>query len=166
MAFDPERILKVLAEHDVEHIVVGGIGAVLHGSPMPTDDLDVVPELVKPNLEALAGALNALGARILSHEAPAGIAVEWTAKDLQRWIVELRFFNLSTDFGRLDLIDRPAGTAGYRDLATSAETFDLDDVQIRVAALADIIRSKEAAGRQRDLEQLPTLRLLLERTTE
>jgi hypothetical protein len=39
----------------------------------------------------------------------------------------------------------------------------LDDVIVPVASLADVIRSKEAAGRERDRAALPTLRLLLER---
>jgi hypothetical protein len=34
---------------------------------------------------------------------------------------------------------------------------------VRVAALEDIIRSKEAANRDKDRQALPTLRLLLEK---
>jgi predicted nucleotidyltransferase len=162
MPFDPARILAVLAEHGVDYVVIGGIGGVLHGSPMTTNDLDVVPALKKANMDSLAAALNEMNARILSHEAPDGIEVEWTAKDLQRWIVDFRFLNVMTDYGQLDLIHRPEGTTGYQELAANAEEMDLDDVVIRVAALEDIIRSEQAVARERDLEQLPTLRLLLE----
>lgn len=163
-AFDPEPILKALARHRVDMIVVGGIGGILHGSPLPTNDVDVVPALGSPNLDALAAALNELNARIMSHDAPGGLVeIDWTGRDLRRWIVDFRWLNLSTDFGQLDLIHRPGGTSGYADLARSAEPMELDDVTIKVAALEDIIRSKQAVARQRDLEQLPTLRLLLER---
>jgi hypothetical protein len=160
--FDPAAILRVLARHRVEYVVIGGIGGVLHGSPISTDDVDVVPALGQTNLTALAAALRDLNARLLSHEEPEGISVAWTAKNLQRWIVDFRFLNLMTDHGQLDLVHRPAGTRGYRDLATNAESMDLDDVVVSVAALEDIIRSKGAVARQRDLEHLPTLRLLLE----
>jgi hypothetical protein len=162
MEFDPGRILEVLARYSVDYVVVGGIGAVLHGSPMSTDDVDIVPALKKGNLDFLAAALNELNARILSQEAPDGIKVDWKAGDLQRWIVDFRFLNLMTDYGRLDLIHRPSGTSGYQELARNAENLDLADAEIRVAALEDIIRSKQAVARDRDLEQLPTLRLLLE----
>jgi hypothetical protein len=162
MDFDPGRILEVLARYSVDYVVVGGIGAVLHGSPMSTDDVDIVPALKKGNLDFLAAALNELNARILSQEAPDGIKVDWKAGDLQRWIVDFRFLNLMTDYGRLDLIHRPSGTSGYQELARNAENLDLADAEIRVAALEDIIRSKQAVARDRDLEQLPTLRLLLE----
>ncbi len=162
MTFDPERILRILAQHGVDYVVVGGIGGVLHGSPMSTDDVDIVPALKKSNMDSLSAALSAMNARILSLEAPEGISVDWTGKDLQRWIVDFRFLNLMTDYGRLDLIHRPGGTSGYQELAANAEGLDLGDVGIRVAALEDIIRSKQAVARNRDLEQLPTLRLLLE----
>lgn len=161
MTFDPESILRTLTKHGVDYIVVGGIGGVLHGSPMSTNDVDIVPALRKSNLDALAKALNELSARITTEDRN-GLSVEWTGKELQKWIVDFRFLNLQTNHGRLDLIHRPGGTHGYQDLATKAETLEIEDMEIRVAALEDIIRSKQAVGRDRDLEHLPTLRLLLE----
>lgn len=135
----------------------------LHGSALPTNDVDVVPELNPANLDALAAALNELNAKIMSHEAPEGlIRVDWAGNEIRRWIVDFRFLNLTTDYGRLDLIHRPGGTSGYRDLARGAIDIELDGVLLKVAALEDIIRSKQAVSRQRDLEHLPTLRLLLE----
>lgn len=163
MSFEPKHILKALARHGVDFIVVGGIGGVLQGSPLLTNDVDVVPLLKKPNLDALAAALNELNAKLMSADAPDGvIRIDWNGKDLQRWIVDFRFLNLATDYGQLDLIHRPGGTDGYSDLAQAAIDVDVDDVQLKVAALEDIIRSKEAVGRDRDRVHLPTLRLLLE----
>ncbi|HEX2056952.1 MAG TPA: hypothetical protein VHI71_01155 [Actinomycetota bacterium] len=144
-------------------IVVGSIGGLLHGSPLLTDDVDVVPALKASSLDALAIALNELNAQIMAAEAPGGvIAVDWRGRDIGKWVVDFHFLNLMTDFGQLDLIHRPAGTSGYQDLAKAAELVELGDVEIKVAALEDIIRSKETVGRDRDREQLPTLRLLLE----
>ena len=134
---------------------------------MSTRDVDVVPQLKRANLDALAAALNDLNAKIRSQEAPEGlINVDWTGRDLQRWIVDFRFLNLMTDYGQLDLIHRPGGTDGYRDLARSAEQMPIGDVSIKVAALEDIIRSKQAVDRDRDREHLPTLRMLLEMKRE
>lgn len=163
MDFNPRRVLEILAKHEVEFVVVGGIGGTLHGSPMSTDDVDIVPALKKTNLDSLAVALHEMNARLLTTEDPKGIGVVFTGKHLQQWIVDLRFLNLLTDHGRLDLIHRPGGTGGYQELAANSDEFDLGEVEIRVAALEDIIRSKQAVGRDRDLEQLPTLRMLLER---
>lgn len=57
----------------------------------------------------------------------------------------------------------PAGTKGYSDLARRLIIYEVEGEEVPVAHLEDIIRSKEAAGRERDLAQLPTLRKLLER---
>lgn len=162
MTFDPTQILRTLAKHGVDHIVVGGVGGVLHGAPMSTDDVDIVPALRKANLESLANALNEMHARVQVTDEPDGIEMSFTGKDLQRWIVDFGFLNLTTDYGRLDILYRPGGTNGYQDLAANAEVLDLGDFEIRVASLEDIIRSKQTVARDRDLEQLPTLRLLLE----
>ncbi|HEX2195725.1 MAG TPA: hypothetical protein VHJ76_02265 [Actinomycetota bacterium] len=152
-----------MARRGVDLVVVGGIGGILHGSPITTKDVDVVPDLKATNLDALADALDEMNARVVAHDAPDGlIEIDWRGKDLRRWIVDFRFLILMTDYGRVDLIHRPAGTSGYSDLARNAIDVKLDEVHVRVAALEDIIRSKEAAGRERDLAQLPTLRRLLE----
>ena len=57
----------------------------------------------------------------------------------------------------------PPGTAGYDDLKHNIVRYDLGGLVVPVAALADIIRSKESANRPRDRAALPTLRALLAR---
>ena len=57
---DPECLFRVLAEHDVEYVLVGGLAGVLHGSPAMTNDADIVPSKGEGNLERLADALRAL----------------------------------------------------------------------------------------------------------
>ena len=64
--------------------------------------------------------------------------------------------------GDLDLSFTPPGTAGYRDLVARAVVVPLFGVSVAVAALEDVIRSKEAANRPKDLRALPTLRQLLD----
>lgn len=103
---------------------------------------------------------------MMASDEPEGVELDFSGKSLQKWLVDFRFLNLSTRFGRLDLLYRPAGTEGYRDLASNAKTELIAEVEVRLAALEDIIRSKQAAGRERDLQHLPTLRRLLERKNE
>ncbi len=56
----------------------------------------------------------------------------------------------------------PDGTEGFEDLIRSAETIDAFGVRVLVASLRDLIRSKEAAGREKDLRHLPVLYQTLE----
>lgn len=71
-------------------------------------------------------------------------------------------WNRVTRVGDLDLSFVPTGTGGYEDLRRDSLVVDLRGVTVRVASLADVVRSKEAAGRPKDLLALPTLRRLLE----
>ena len=70
--------------------------------------------------------------------------------------------NLVTRYGDLDLTFRPAGTGGFADLARQAKQVTILGVGVSVAALEDVIRSKEAADRPKDRRSLPVLRQLLE----
>ena len=45
---DVSGLLRVLAEHDVSFLVVGGVCAVIHGAPVSTFDLDIIPERSGP----------------------------------------------------------------------------------------------------------------------
>jgi hypothetical protein len=62
--FDLERILTTLDRHDVEYLLVGGLGARAHGATRPTQDVDFVPHSTRENLDRLAGELRELGARL------------------------------------------------------------------------------------------------------
>ena len=74
-------------------------------------------------------------------------------------------WTLVTRFGDLDLDLEPAGTRGYDDLKDDADQLKVatsPPLIVKVASLADIIRSKQAAGRAKDLAALLLLRQTLE----
>ncbi len=162
--FDPVRLLRTLTDHEVKFIVIGGIAARLRGAPLLTEDIDITPNRSADNLKRIAAALRSLDARLRTPAEPEGVAFPIEADMLavnQSW-------TLITTAGDLDLVFMPAGTAGYDDLAQSASGLaitDEGDLIVQVAALADIIRSKEAAGRDKDRAALPLLRRTLEEST-
>jgi len=155
--FDPEAILRALEANGVRYVLIGGLAATLHGSPLRTGDADICPAEDPDNLDRLACALNEIKARIRTEDAPEGLAFACDRRFLQ----QVDLLNLSTVFGDLDLSFRPAGTTGYDDLCQHVERYDLDGLTVPVAALEDVIRSKEAADRPKDRAALPTLRRLL-----
>jgi hypothetical protein len=158
---DPAALLRVLVRHRVRFVVIGGIAAIAHGYPLPTEDLDVTPARDHENLERLAAALRALDARLRLPRGRESVAFPRDAEMLahaDQWM-------LTTRLGDLDVIFQPAGTRGFDDLsrgATSVELGTRRKIRVLVAALADVIRSKEAANRPKDQAQLPALRQTLE----
>ncbi|MBI4728425.1 MAG: hypothetical protein HY775_02855 [Acidobacteria bacterium] len=158
--FDPLRILDVLAEHEVRHVVIGGMAAAARGSPSITQDIAICYDRSPDNLERLARALRALHAHLRG--APEDIPFLLDAKTLANG----DHFTFATDVGDFDCLGTPAGTAGYNDLASAATPLEFDGLQVLVTSLDDLIRMKRAAGRPKDrieLEVLGALREEIER---
>ena len=139
-------------------MLIGGLAATIHGSPLRTDDVDVCPRHAGPNLRKLATALKSLDAKEYDPHKGELVDRDWDEATLAAYPTRI----LGTASGRLDLVFEPDGTKGYEDLVRAAVEFDVGDVRVRVASLEDVVRSKEAANRPRDREQLPTLRRLLD----
>lgn len=157
--FDPQATLAVLQEHGVLFVAIGGYAAILQGSPYPTTDVDITPETSTQNLDRLAQALRVLEARVRNPDIPEGLPFGGDATSLAAAV----FWNLTTRYGDLDISFTPAGTQGYPDLVRDALTVELRGVPVRVAHLADVIRSKDAANRDKDRRVLPVLRQVLDR---
>lgn len=155
-ALDPERIIGTLSRHRVQFVLIGALAARLYGFPRLTADADITPASDKINLERLASALTELNAKVYTESVPEGLPFDRSATALAR----ATMWNLITNAGRLDIAFAPSGTKGYEDLADDAEQFEAFGVRFLVASLDDIIRSKEAAGRPKDEEDVLVLRAL------
>ncbi|MHC4108109.1 MAG: hypothetical protein ACYSTY_08495 [Planctomycetota bacterium] len=139
------------------------MAAILHGDVGVTIDLDIVPQREPENLDRLAAALRTLEARIRTAGQPEAHDFDCSG-DFLRNLAPDSILNLTTTAGDLDVTFQPSGTRGYADLHRDAIEIEVaDGVRILVASLADVIRSKEAADREKDRLVLPRLRRLLER---
>jgi len=156
---DPERIIKVLAKHRVRFVLIGALAARLQGFPRLTADVDITPARDAENLVNLAAALQELDARIFTEAVPQGLPFDCNPQMLAR----VEMLNLVTSAGRIDVAFVPSGTEGYDDLVQSAVRFEVYGLELKVASLEDIARSKEAAGRSQDLQDVLVIREMLRR---
>jgi len=148
------RVIDVLARNGVVFVVIGGFAAELYRAPIaPTQDIDVTPRLSAPNLARLSAALTELDARVRTQGVTEGLAFSHDAESLARASI----WNLTTTAGDFDLSFRPTGTDGYEDLAANALVVEVAGHDIAVANLADVVRTKEAAGRPKDIAALAAL---------
>jgi hypothetical protein len=155
-ALQPAEILATLAEHRVRFVLIGGLAAIMHGSPTITSDVDICPERTPDNLERVGAALRDMVARIRTATDPDGFDFASDAQFLGR----MKMVNLVTKFGNLDLTFEPAGFTTYDDLDAGAIEMPIAGASVRVAALSDVIHSKELANRPKDHATLPVLRAL------
>lgn len=154
-AFDPLRAFRVLDRHGVRFVLIGGLAARLLGSPSITNDLDICYDRAPDNLEALAGALRELEARLRG--APE-VPFLLDARTLRAG----DHFTFSTLAGGLDVMATPAGGLDFASLRRNAQTLRVEDLELMVADLPDLIRMKRAAGRPKDLIEVEVLAALLE----
>lgn len=166
---DVSEMLRVLEDHGVRHVLVGGIAAVFHGYSGATFDADIVPDLRPKNLGALAAALRDLEARIYADPRrrdldPDGALPEANDLDLGRptTLKSHLTWYFSTRAGRLDVLQVIDGPGGYSSLAPQAVTTEVAGARLLVVSLADLVESKETAGRPKDLAALDELRRLLD----
>lgn len=146
--------LEVLARHDVDFIVVGGVAAVLAGAPISTFDLAIVHRRTADNVARLQVALADLDAR---YRDPAGRTLRPDAAAL----VGPGHHLLLTRCGPLDVLGQIGLGEGHDALVEDSTLLSLDALSIRVLGLRALIRSKEQAGRDKDRAVLAILRRTL-----
>lgn len=152
---DLEALIEALLGAGVELIVVGGAAAVLHGAPVTTQDLDIVPRRSPENASRLLAVLTELGAQIRD---PGGRALRPTAELLQG----SGQVNLLTDLGPLDVLFQLHDGRGYEDLIEHSIELVDQELRLRVIDLPTLIAIKSSTGRARDRLTVPVLLALQE----
>lgn len=152
---DAVAIVSVLNRHRVDYVVIGAYAAIAQQAPIDaTRDIDFTPGESSKNLGRLSAALKELDARIRTGADVGGLRFDHDARSLRR----ADMWNLICRHGEFDISFRPAGfETGYAKLIERAHRLVIDGVVITIADLADVIRSKELAGRPKDLRVLPAL---------
>ncbi|MDD5305940.1 MAG: hypothetical protein PHU25_01340 [Deltaproteobacteria bacterium] len=146
MAMPSEKVLladivRACRSVGLDPILIGNAAAALQGAPVTTRDVDFFvrdSEANRRRIERLAGLLGDLA---VTHPGE-------PLSDMTRLVggpVEIDFvFHLSSG-------------ARFESLRSRAVDIRFSDVNVRVASLADIIASKRATGRPKDLAVLPVL---------
>jgi predicted nucleotidyltransferase len=148
---DLEALLRELQGAGIEFIVVGGAAAVIHGAPITTQDLDIVPRQDPPGLTRLHATLERLDARFRPVRADRDLAptLEHVAGTGQ--------LNLITKHGPLDILLRLHDGRGYEELLAHTTEVHDESLRVRVIDLDTLIEIKKSTGRTRDAMVVPLL---------
>lgn len=169
-ALDPLAIIETLDQHQVDYLLVGGLGAAVYGATRPTYDFDALAERSDDNLDRLAKALTELGAfyRV-------GGLTDAQSRALPTVIDRHTLRNATittwrTRAGDLDIMTEMTVGRGqprsYDDLYDTSSVITLRGGPVRIAALDDIIASKRHANRGKDQAALPELERLARQLDE
>ena len=136
------KIATIFAEHRLEAVMVGNAAAALQGAPVTTLDIDFMFRKTPVNLKKLKAVAKSFEASILKPYYP--------VSDLYRVVNDEQGL-------QLDFMGRLHGIRSFEGLRSRATTVSFGEHSLQVACLDDIIKSKRAAGRSRDLAVLEVL---------
>jgi hypothetical protein len=158
MQLNAEAILRLLAEHQVKYVLVGGLAMRVQGSVYITEDLDICYGRTPENIAAVTAALAPL--RPYLRGAPPGPP---SRLDVPTVLAGLNF-TLTTDQGDVDLLGEVRGIGMYEQVLAQSEERPLFGLSVRVLSLEGLLIAKRTAGRVKDrlhileLEELKKLR--------
>ncbi|HUB08501.1 MAG TPA: hypothetical protein VMB50_15960 [Myxococcales bacterium] len=138
-------LLRRLADHGVEFVLVGGMAAAAHGSSVVTEDVDICIRFDLATLERLLAALRDSHPR--QRMRPQRDPLSDDPKTYLRW----RNLYVVTDEGQLDVLSEVTGVGGLDDLLPRSDELDLGGFRCRVIGLDDLIRAKRTLGRPKDI---------------
>ncbi len=133
-------VAEAFAKHEVDYMFIGKSGAILLGYPGTTQDVDVFPRKDEDN-----------GRRILAALAEMGFSANEELAD--EIITGKDFIQIKDGPFDIDLVFAPDGIENYQE---AKRRMDISS-GFPVLNIRDIIASKRAAKRPRDLIELPLL---------
>ncbi len=150
-----EDLIARLNQAQVEYVIVGGVSAILQGAFVSTEDIDICYRRTPQNLVRLAAALAPLQPRLrgLPPDLPCAF--------------DVRALQMGTDFTLvvgdydLDLLGEMSAIGGYEQIIAQASDLTVAGMPVKVLSLAQLITTKRAAGRPKDLLVLPRLEAAL-----
>jgi predicted nucleotidyltransferase len=147
-------LLKKLGEASVEFVIVGGYAGVLYGSSLVTNDVDICTIVSPGTVEKLRVALRDLHPiHRMTHQRLSFLEHPSAGETVQNLYLE-------TDAGILDVLSQIDGVGDYQRLNAKAIEVELSGYKCRVISLSDLIRAKEAVGREKDLLAAKELRAI------
>lgn len=144
-----ERLLVLLADGEVQFVLVGGVAVTLHGYVRLTEDVDILVERSAENISRLLETLSGYGE---------GFARELTIDDFSDEEGAIRVVE-ETELSQIDIFTRLSGMH-FEDLIKDAEHLELSGRSIAFASKAALIMLKERSAREKDQLDVAALKKL------
>ena len=156
-----EGLIRRLAKHEVEFVVVGGYAAMIHGSSLLTQDIDICCRMSSENIFKIRDAVQDL------HPMHGKLIQKQQTLNLEEnFVRNLKNLYIKTDWGELDCLGEIKGVGNYDQVLSKSEEMDLDGVQCRILSLEFLIQAKKAMGRPKDEHVVLELESIREKLRE
>lgn len=136
-----KEFLKYLNSHRVEYLLIGGWAVGIHSNPRLTLDIDFLIGVADRNIEKIISALNDFGIK--------GVEKEFFKK-------KDNTFKIGRPPLRIDILNKALGI-DFEKCYTRRKIIKLDGISVKVISKPDLIKSKLAANRPKDLADVAEL---------
>ena len=151
---DFSQLLRRLDDAGLEFVIIGGYAAISYGSSYLTRDVDICTELTEENVAKLRRALRDWHPKHrLTHQRLSFLDYPPPGQPLSNLC-------LQTDMGVIDVLPSILGVGDFARLRSRAEELEVENRRYLVISLDDLIQSKEALGREKDLLTAKELRAI------
>lgn len=153
-----KALLERLLEHEIDFVLIGGFAAMVHGSTLVTQDLDICAAITELQVANLREALKDLhpwhrmnrAAKLSFLEHPQNI--EGTNN-----------IYLQTDLGILDILSQTQPAGDFEQIKSRSVEIPLYGHRCRVISIEDLIQVKSAMNRPKDIQAVEELELIQSR---
>lgn len=152
LAQDFEDFVRLLNEHNVEYMVVGGYALAFHGKPRYTGDLDIWINISEANARKMLSVISDFGMAELGFE----------KNDFLQpgYISQIGYPPL-----RIDILNTIDGVK-FEDACKNALTIEEGDLKIAYIGLDDLLANKISTGRKRDIADVKEIKKALRKPAE
>lgn len=140
---DFKEFLKLLNDHQVEYLLIGGYAVAYHGYPRATADMDIWIRISPENAQRIVNVLNLFGFR-------------QTELSEQLFLTEGKIIRLGVPPIRIEIATSISGIE-FEEAYDSRIEEEFDSIPAKIIDLLHLKANKKAAGRHKDLDDLQNL---------
>lgn len=150
-----KKIIQILSENQIDFVIVGGFGAMLHGSSQVTQDIDICVSFNESLITRLRTALKDY--HPVHRMTPNKLSFLEYPADTK----SIKNLYLQTDLGMVDLLGLVGGVGELDVLKKNALEIELNGKKCRVISVEDLIKAKKFMGRPKDVVTVKELECIL-----
>lgn len=146
------QLIQVLQKSDIDFVIVGGYSAVLHGSSLVTQDLDVCISFDDNAVSRLRECLATF------HPKHRMTPQKLSFLEHPQKVEGVKNLYLETDLGMLDVLGFVGGVGEFERVKSKALEIEFMGYPCHILSIDDLIAAKEFMGRPKDLMAVKELK--------
>lgn len=157
---DLENLLKILLNHNIDFVVIGGLAAILHGSSVVTQDIDICTPLSAENIDKIRNCLREY------HPFHRMTSPKLSFMKIPEKGKSLKNLYLETDIGTLDMLTEVTGLGNFKEVQKHAIEVEIFDQKCKVLSIDALLEAKQRMGRDKDKAVIKELNVIREKITK